>query len=112
MNTLISISDPIAQALGPWAGELNLWSALLRIALVVFLAATIGCERVQQAAQRRPADVHPGGFFRRRGHAAGPVPLSVYGLQGPGAVSGPPCWPSRLSVPTPFFTPPGARSRA
>ena len=45
MNTLISISDPIAQALGPWAGELNLWSALLRTALVVFLAATIGCER-------------------------------------------------------------------
>ena len=45
MNTLISISDPIAQALGPWAGELNLWSALLRIALVVFLAATVGCER-------------------------------------------------------------------
>ena len=45
MNTLISVSDPIAQALGPWAGELNLWSALLRIALVVFLAATIGCER-------------------------------------------------------------------
>lgn len=38
-------SDPICQTLGPWAGELNLFSILLRIILSVALAVVVGCER-------------------------------------------------------------------
>lgn len=45
MKELLSIEDPIASLLGDWSAELNLGSALLRIALIVFLAASIGCER-------------------------------------------------------------------
>ncbi len=39
------IQDGIASLLGPWASELNGWSALLRIALSVLLASIVGCER-------------------------------------------------------------------
>lgn len=45
MTGLTTIEDPIAALLGPWSAGLNLGSALLRITLIVFLAATIGCER-------------------------------------------------------------------
>lgn len=42
MNLLI---DPIAALLGPWAGGINLYSALLRLLLSLLLSAIIGCER-------------------------------------------------------------------
>ena len=45
MKELLSIEDPIAGLLGAWSAGLNLGSALLRIALIVALAAPIGCER-------------------------------------------------------------------
>lgn len=45
MTGLTTIEDPIAALLGAWSAGLNLGSALLRITLIVFLAATIGCER-------------------------------------------------------------------
>ena len=45
MKELLSIEDPIAGLLGAWSAGLNLGSALLRIALIVALAASIGCER-------------------------------------------------------------------
>lgn len=45
MTGLTTIEDPIAALLGTWSAGLNLGSALLRITLIVFLAATIGCER-------------------------------------------------------------------
>lgn len=44
MNMNIT-SDPIATFLGTWSIELNPYSVLLRIFLVVLLASIIGCER-------------------------------------------------------------------
>lgn len=41
----LSIEDPIADLLGPWSAGLNVRSALLRVTLIVLLAASIGCER-------------------------------------------------------------------
>ena len=45
MTELLSVEDPIANLLGPWSVNLNLWSTLFRVTLIVFLAASIGCER-------------------------------------------------------------------
>ena len=45
MKELLSIEDPIAGLLGDWSVGLDLASTLLRIALIVILAASIGCER-------------------------------------------------------------------
>ncbi len=39
------IQDPIANLLGPWAAEMNIWSVLLRITLCAVLSAVIGMER-------------------------------------------------------------------
>ena len=41
----MNIIDPIAKYLGDWAADVNISSVLLRLALPVFLAAIIGCER-------------------------------------------------------------------
>ena len=40
-----AIQDPIAQLLGSWAGEINLWSILLRVFCSAALSAVIGTER-------------------------------------------------------------------
>ncbi len=37
--------DPIANLLGTWATELNLYTLILRIALALILSAILGCER-------------------------------------------------------------------
>ena len=37
--------EPIGKLLGEWSTELNVWSAVLRVALSMALAAIIGCER-------------------------------------------------------------------
>ena len=42
---MMNLHDPIAALLGSWAAEINLWSALLRIALAILCSAIIGCER-------------------------------------------------------------------
>ena len=42
---MMNLHDPIAILLGSWAAEINLWSALLRIALAILCSAIIGCER-------------------------------------------------------------------
>ena len=42
---LNAMNDPIARLLGEWAGELNLWSVLLRVACCAVLSAVIGTER-------------------------------------------------------------------
>ena len=40
-----AINDPIVRLLGPWAGEINFWSVLLRILCSAVLSAVIGTER-------------------------------------------------------------------
>lgn len=42
---MMHLTDPISALLGPWAGELCLFSVLLRVALSVLFSAIIGCER-------------------------------------------------------------------
>ena len=42
---MMNLHDPIAVLLGSWAAEINVWSALLRIALAILCSAIIGCER-------------------------------------------------------------------
>lgn len=42
---MMNLHDPIAVLLGCWAAEINVWSALLRIALAILCSAIIGCER-------------------------------------------------------------------
>ena len=42
---MMNLHDPIAVLLGGWAAEINVWSALLRIALAILCSAIIGCER-------------------------------------------------------------------
>ena len=42
---MMNLHDPIAALLGSWAAEINVWSALLRIALAILCGAIIGCER-------------------------------------------------------------------
>ena len=42
---MINLHDPIATLLGSWSAEINVWSALLRIALAILCGAIIGCER-------------------------------------------------------------------
>ena len=42
---MMNLHDPIAALLGSWAAEINVWSALLRIALAILCSAIIGCER-------------------------------------------------------------------
>ena len=39
------IVDPLADLLGTWSKEINVWSVLLRVLLSVALSAIIGCER-------------------------------------------------------------------
>lgn len=41
----MNIHDPLCTLLGNWAGEVNVWSILLRVALSLVLAAVLGCER-------------------------------------------------------------------
>ena len=41
----IFLADPVAQYLGAWSSELNIYSIMFRIFLAVALAALIGCER-------------------------------------------------------------------
>ena len=41
---MMNLHDPIAALLGSWAAEINVWSALLRIALAILCSAIIGCE--------------------------------------------------------------------
>ncbi len=43
-----AMTDPIARALGPWAGELNGWSILFRIVCCAVLSAAIGTERASK----------------------------------------------------------------
>ena len=47
MNPILSLTDldPLANLLGDWSKELNTGSVIFRVALVVLLAAVIGCER-------------------------------------------------------------------
>ena len=45
MKQWMSMGDPIAHLLGTWSEEINLGSLLLRLTLIVCLAASIGCER-------------------------------------------------------------------
>ena len=47
MNTVLSLTDldPLANLLGDWSKTLNTGSAIFRVAMVVILAAVIGCER-------------------------------------------------------------------
>ena len=45
MKQWMSMGDPIAHLLGTWSEEINLASLLLRLTLIVCLAASIGCER-------------------------------------------------------------------
>lgn len=42
---MMNLHDPIAMLLGSWSAEINVWSALLRIALAILCSAIIGCER-------------------------------------------------------------------
>ena len=42
---MMNLHDPIATLLGSWSAEINVWSALLRIALAILCSAIIGCER-------------------------------------------------------------------
>ncbi len=49
-----SFTDPIAAALGDWAADLTIGSAILRICLSLLLGAIIGCER---ATKRHSAGV-------------------------------------------------------
>ena len=44
----MNMNDPIASLLGGWSTELNLYSALLRVAVSVVFAAIIGCERASK----------------------------------------------------------------
>lgn len=45
MMNFRNYSDPIVQLLGPWSGELNVYSVLLRYVLAFLSASIIGCER-------------------------------------------------------------------
>ncbi len=45
---LFDTHDPISDLLGTWARELTLASILLRVAITVFFAAVIGCERANK----------------------------------------------------------------
>lgn len=45
---LFDTHDPIVDLLGTWASELTLASILLRVAITVFFAAVIGCERANK----------------------------------------------------------------
>lgn len=47
-NILTTFQDPIAQLLGEWASELNIYSAMLRIILAFIFAGTIGIERARK----------------------------------------------------------------
>lgn len=47
INTL-TVTDPIANLLGNWATELNVYSAVLRILLAFIFAGTIGIERARK----------------------------------------------------------------
>ncbi|MDD7158610.1 MAG: MgtC/SapB family protein [Firmicutes bacterium] len=40
-----AVADPIADMLGEWSKDVNVWSVLLRVLLSVTLSAIIGCER-------------------------------------------------------------------
>ena len=40
-----AMNDPMVRLLGAWAGEINIWSVLLRIILSAALSAIIGTER-------------------------------------------------------------------
>lgn len=42
---MMNVADPIAALLGEWAIELNPFSVLLRVSVIVLLASIIGCER-------------------------------------------------------------------
>ena len=42
------LSDPIANILGNWAMELNIYSIILRLIVVVILTAIIGWERASK----------------------------------------------------------------
>ena len=42
---MMNLHDPIAALLSSWSAEINVWSALLRIALAILCSAIIGCER-------------------------------------------------------------------
>ena len=39
------VNDPIAQILGKWSVDINIYSVSFRIILVIILASLIGCER-------------------------------------------------------------------
>lgn len=41
----MNITDPIANLMGEWSSQINIYSILLRIGLSVVLSAIIGCER-------------------------------------------------------------------
>lgn len=42
---LLNVKDPIAQAIGMWITEINIWTIIIRITLAVLLGAVIGWER-------------------------------------------------------------------
>lgn len=45
MEIFRNIVDPIANLLGQWSSEIDVWSILFRVALSVLFSAIIGCER-------------------------------------------------------------------
>ena len=102
MKELLSIEDPIAGLLGDWSAGLNLGSALLRIALIVALAASIGCER---SSKRHSAGL------RTFVLAAFSATVSMLLAASCRCCRRRRCWPSPPSAPTPFSTPPAVRSR-
>ena len=100
MKELLSIEDPIAGLLGAWSAGLNLGSALLRIALIVALAASIGCER---SSKRHSAGLRTFVLAAFSATVSMLLDQYVYVLLG--------CKLPLPSAPIPFSIPPGGRSR-
>lgn len=48
MELVQSIKDPIAELIGSWTREINIYSIIIRILLSVLIGAIIGCERAQK----------------------------------------------------------------
>ncbi len=42
---MLNFKDPIAEALGSWSSEINIWSVVLKLALALILSSIIGYER-------------------------------------------------------------------
>lgn len=110
MKELLSIEDPIAGLLGAWSAGLNLGSALLRIALIVALAASIGCER---SSKRHSAGLRTFVLAAFSATVSMLLDQYVYVLLAASCrcCRRRRCWPSPPSAPIPFSFPPVVRSR-